>query len=349
MPFPLMLHEMLDDAESGGFAHIVSWQLDGYGFKVIDKQQFVEHILPKYFNQNSYKSFLRQVNLYGFSRISKSQAKGGHAGGCYFHKHFIRGQKQLCAHISRQSATKKQSAQSATSMATNDTRPPGPKSAQYSYEVDSRLDDDSEEKIRASSMSSHDDYHDNHSVLQQAFGSNKPYSVASVAPTKISMESTSAPHFANGDSLPRNVALNYVTTWPPPSPSVVSNSPMMVSSIQDHIVNDPGASTSNNHQNGGRQNEAMVANAAAATLPTYANTAHRAAGPASGFESLYDTFVVEPMELDSARALLQSVDLFRKSSSGYSDDRNNNNNNNSNSNNDSSSSSDDNVQETEAV
>ena len=340
MPFPLMLHEMLDDAESGGFAHIVSWQLDGYGFKVIDKQQFVEHILPKYFNQNSYKSFLRQVNLYGFSRISKSQAKGGHAGGCYFHKHFIRGQKQLCSHISRQSATKKQSAQS---MATNDTRAPGPKSAQYSYEVDSRLDDDSEEKIRASSISSHDDYHDNHGVLQQAFGSNKVYSLASVAPTKTTKESTNALHFANSDPHPRNAALNCVTTWPPPSPSVVSNSPMMVSSIQDHIVNDPGASTSNSHRNDGRQNEAMASNAAAATVPTYASTVNRAAGQSSGFESLYDTFVVEPMELDSAKSLLESVDLFRKSSSSYSDDRK------SSSNNDSSSSTDDNVQETEAV
>ena len=99
--FPIMLYEMLEDSERYGFEQIVSWQLDGCAFKVVDKNSFVHLILPKYFNQTSYKSFLRQVNLYGFSRISKSKAKGGLAGGCYYHRYFVRGQKQLCSQIHR--------------------------------------------------------------------------------------------------------------------------------------------------------------------------------------------------------------------------------------------------------
>jgi hypothetical protein len=100
---------MLEDAERSGFEQIVAWQLGGCAFKVIEKHAFVRQILPTYFNQTSYKSFLRQVNLYGFSRISKSQAKGGHAGGCYYHKAFIRGQKDLCLKMSRQPAKKSSS------------------------------------------------------------------------------------------------------------------------------------------------------------------------------------------------------------------------------------------------
>jgi hypothetical protein len=70
---------MLEDAERSGFEKIVAWLLGGCAFKVIKKDAFVRQILPKYCKQTSYKSFVRQVNIYGFSRISKSQAKGG---GC---------------------------------------------------------------------------------------------------------------------------------------------------------------------------------------------------------------------------------------------------------------------------
>jgi hypothetical protein len=95
---------MLEDAERSGFEQIVAWHLGGRAFKVVEKDAFVHQILPKYFSQTSYKSFLRQVNLYGFSRISKGEAKGGHAGGCYHHKALIRGQKDLCLKMSRQFA-----------------------------------------------------------------------------------------------------------------------------------------------------------------------------------------------------------------------------------------------------
>jgi hypothetical protein len=100
---------MLEDAERSGFEQIVAWQLGGCAFKVIQPDAFVRRILPKYCKQTSYKSFVRQVNLYGFSRIPKSQAKEGHAGGSYYHKAFIRGERQKAlssVKIIRESAKK---------------------------------------------------------------------------------------------------------------------------------------------------------------------------------------------------------------------------------------------------
>jgi hypothetical protein len=64
--FPWRLHDMLNDAETQSYEHIVSWQNGDEGFKVHDPKVFVQSIMPKYFNQTQYKSFQRQLNIYGF-------------------------------------------------------------------------------------------------------------------------------------------------------------------------------------------------------------------------------------------------------------------------------------------
>jgi hypothetical protein len=100
--FPWKLHDMLEQAEHEGLQGIVAWQGEGaaYGtsFKVFKPQIFVGKLMPKYFKQTKYKSFQRQLNLYGFTRINEGPGKGG-----YKHKYFLRGNKALCQYISRQS------------------------------------------------------------------------------------------------------------------------------------------------------------------------------------------------------------------------------------------------------
>jgi hypothetical protein len=97
--FPLKLYDVLDAADRKGFNHIVSWHDDGNSFKIHNKENFVGDILPLYFNQIKYKSFHRQLNLYGFSRIHKGPTRGS-----YFHAHFARGNRLLALTISRQPA-----------------------------------------------------------------------------------------------------------------------------------------------------------------------------------------------------------------------------------------------------
>jgi hypothetical protein len=95
--FPWKLHEMLDNADVEGFSDIVSW-LPGStnSFKVHRRGLFVEGIIPRYFKKIQYRSFLRQINMWGFERIKDGAGKGG-----YRHSNFIRGMPWLCCLMKR--------------------------------------------------------------------------------------------------------------------------------------------------------------------------------------------------------------------------------------------------------
>jgi hypothetical protein len=94
--FPWQLHLLLDDAEIKGFSDVVSWLEAGTMFKVHKTKEFVDRIMPRYFNQTRYKSFQRQLNSYRFHRF----VAGKNKGTC-FHELFIRDKPDLCTHISR--------------------------------------------------------------------------------------------------------------------------------------------------------------------------------------------------------------------------------------------------------
>jgi hypothetical protein len=103
--FPLRLYEMLQNAEKFGFDHIISWMPDGRSFKIhidntdglpnthqnnINKdyngngvavrrrgEEAIVNVLRRSgFNQKRYKSFLRQLQLYGFERIYNGKRRG---------------------------------------------------------------------------------------------------------------------------------------------------------------------------------------------------------------------------------------------------------------------------------
>jgi len=94
--FPQRLYEMLEDAEQEGYAHLIRWSPDGMSFHLsYDTQNnstnkaFVQ-VLTRRFNQTHFKSFLRQLQLYGFER----QFKGSRKGECK-HPLFQRHHKDL--------------------------------------------------------------------------------------------------------------------------------------------------------------------------------------------------------------------------------------------------------------
>ena len=94
--FPWKLHSLLEDAEDMGFDSIVSWLPGGTRFKVHDTEIFESLLTPRYFNQNYYKSFQRQLNIYGFERVRQGRHKGA-----YFHDLFVRGEPGLCHQMVR--------------------------------------------------------------------------------------------------------------------------------------------------------------------------------------------------------------------------------------------------------
>ena len=82
--FPITFHKMLQDAEQNDFQDIVSWSSTGGSFKVHKPLEFVDKIMPEYFHvQTKYKSFQRQLNLYGFTRIHQGTNKGSYAHKWY--------------------------------------------------------------------------------------------------------------------------------------------------------------------------------------------------------------------------------------------------------------------------
>ena len=95
-PFPEKLHRMLLEVEESGDSNIISFFSHGRAFGVHDPERFVHKIMPKYFKQSRMSSFQRQLNLYGFTRISS----GADAGG-YYHELFLKGRPALCVHMRR--------------------------------------------------------------------------------------------------------------------------------------------------------------------------------------------------------------------------------------------------------
>jgi hypothetical protein len=110
--FPRILLKMLEDAESKEFENILSW-VPGQNnlFRVYDSDRFTREIAPLYFKCTQYKSFQRQLNLYGFSRIKTGLDKGG-----YTHELLVRGSPELCDSMIRAKVKGKKSLGSPVSM-----------------------------------------------------------------------------------------------------------------------------------------------------------------------------------------------------------------------------------------
>lgn len=95
--FPLRLHKLLSMVETEGLSSIISWQVHGRAFKMHKPKEFVEKLMPIHFHQTKMASFRRQLNLYGFLRITQGRDKGA-----YYHEFFLRGMNFLSSKCIRQ-------------------------------------------------------------------------------------------------------------------------------------------------------------------------------------------------------------------------------------------------------
>jgi hypothetical protein len=95
--FPEVLHDLLEMADRERLDDIVCWLPHRRAFRINNKDRFMKELLPAFFTgQNRWSSFLRQLNLYGFSRVTK-----GTDYGAYYHELMIGGRPDLCQYMRR--------------------------------------------------------------------------------------------------------------------------------------------------------------------------------------------------------------------------------------------------------
>ena len=96
LQFPWRLHVLLEITQKRGQGHIISWLPKGKSFRVHDKREFSVQIMPTFFCSSIYKTFQRNLTLWGFHTASKGIDKG-----MCTHDFFIRGKPELCSLMKR--------------------------------------------------------------------------------------------------------------------------------------------------------------------------------------------------------------------------------------------------------
>ncbi len=95
-PFPLKVYMILSYVAKEGLHDIMNWLPHGRAFQVFDTKGFQDNIMPRFFSMGKITSFYRQLNLYGFSRLTH-----GKNNGAYYHEYFLRGKPYLTINIFR--------------------------------------------------------------------------------------------------------------------------------------------------------------------------------------------------------------------------------------------------------
>ena len=100
-PFISKLYEILNTATVDD---CVKWGTHGDSIVVTDAASFAKNVLPRYFKHDNIRSFIRQLNIYGFQRC-RSQALANEVqteGELeFYHSKFAAGRKDLLRHIQR--------------------------------------------------------------------------------------------------------------------------------------------------------------------------------------------------------------------------------------------------------
>jgi len=99
--FVAKLYQLLDGDE---YKEYLTWNDSGDVFVICNMDEFAANVLPKFFKHCKFTSFVRQLNIYGFYRVSDARkskhVRSKHA--CVFsHPQFRRGRQDLLPHIRR--------------------------------------------------------------------------------------------------------------------------------------------------------------------------------------------------------------------------------------------------------
>ena len=77
MLFPFKLHKLLDAVSDCGDSPAIAWLQDGKSFRIYNRSRFANEIMPIYFATTRFRSFQKNLNLWGFTTPSRNSFNGG--------------------------------------------------------------------------------------------------------------------------------------------------------------------------------------------------------------------------------------------------------------------------------
>lgn len=97
---------MLNDESN---MNLIQWSEDGKSFIVVNREEFVHEILPKYFKHSNFASFVRQLNMYGWHKVqdvkSGSIQNSSDDKWQFENEYFVKGREDLLEKIVRQKSS----------------------------------------------------------------------------------------------------------------------------------------------------------------------------------------------------------------------------------------------------
>jgi len=99
--FPFKLMEVLSN---DNHSDVISWVEHGESFMIHDRKKFVTSVMPNYFKQTKFESFMRKLSRWGFRK-----EKHGPAAGAYYHGLFKRDNPELCLQMTTLHESKNES------------------------------------------------------------------------------------------------------------------------------------------------------------------------------------------------------------------------------------------------
>ena len=117
-PFVRKAYQIVSDNSTN---EIVSWSEDGKSFTIHDPHRFEQSILPNYFKHNNLCSFVRQLNTYGFRKITTDILSGGQE---FAHESFQRDYPDVLSEVVRRANVRTRQRERSTSPGSEETANP---------------------------------------------------------------------------------------------------------------------------------------------------------------------------------------------------------------------------------
>ncbi|KAL2320737.1 hypothetical protein Fmac_029706 [Flemingia macrophylla] len=93
-PFLMKTYMLVEDPATDD---VVSWNGEGTAFVVWQPAEFARDLLPTLFKHSNFSSFVRQLNTYGFRKVTTSRWE-------FFNERFKKGERELLHEIRRRKA-----------------------------------------------------------------------------------------------------------------------------------------------------------------------------------------------------------------------------------------------------